>query len=246
MMVKKIEALEFLNKLFKVKPKYFCWGLSVIIALIVCWESRKVIRFSEYSIEHPRILVAARDLEVGHPISLRDLSFEVQNITKEKESSSEKIVTDQELYLVESKKVAQYVKKGQPLTLEMLSAHSDLEPEVAIPKGYRAYFLDMASNEVAFPKARVDLILKPLSDSRENLILVENVLVLSVVREELNPGVILALKPEEIEWIERNLRFGKIALALRNPGEKLIRGALKKGKRGIQKRVKVEIITEGE
>ena len=246
MTVKKMEKLEVLSKLLQLKPKYFCWALSAIIALVVSWECHKSIGSSENGVEKPRVLVAIRDLEVGHPISLRDLSFDIPKRVEEKQNNLDKVITDQELYLIEGKKVVQHIKKGQLLTQKLLGADSDPESGVPIPKGYRAYFLDMTSHEVAFPKARVDLILKPLSDSRENLILVENVLVLSVASDESNPGVILALKPEEIEWVERNLRFGKIALALRNPGEKVMRGALKKGKRGIKKRVKVEIITEGE
>lgn len=238
--------IKVFDRLFRIKPKYFCWGISVLIAGIVSWESRNLLRSGTETAKQSRVLIAARDLESGHVISINDFVFELRDTNEVQFGQVNRFITDQELDLIEGKMLRRELKKGEALTSQLIASAMGRQPRVSIPEGHRAYFLETLSNEMVFPSARVDLILKPEMDNRESLILAENVLVLSVGHAMENRGVGLALRPEEIEYIEKNLRFGTVALALRNPNEKLLRGALKKGKRGSQKRVKVEIITEGE
>ncbi len=238
-----MDKLRLVLKFLQVNPKRFAVALSVLIAIVAAWESRNIFSVSSTSVKDLRVLVAMRDLDEGDLVTLSDLS--TVPISRISLPDGMRAFTDQELFLVQGQRLIKSVKQGSPIISDLIESNSHGLKIPEIPSGRRAYFIETHSFEMVFPGSKVDLILKPLMDSKDSLILTENALVLSVERRQDLPGVVVALTPDEIEWVERNSRVGKIVLAVRNPKEKSTRRALKKAKRGRLKRVKVEVITEG-
>jgi len=238
-----MEAIKKIESSLQANPKKFGLWLSVVIAALVAWESRKLFDFRPVSMSEPRVLVANRDLSEDETVSLTDLNI-VPN-SKLPATPKAKVFSDQELFLLNGKKLKTAVKKGEPITVDLIELGQKQNHLISIPNGRRAYFVETIASAMVSPGVNVDLVLKPFLDNKSSLILVENVLVLSVEKQSEASGVIIALTPDEIEWVERNLRIGRIVLAVRNPNEPTTRRALKKPKQGKQKRVKVEIITEG-
>lgn len=238
-----MEAIKKIESSLQANPKKFGLWLSIIIAALVAWESKKLFDFRPVSMSEPRVLVASRDLSEDETVSLTDLNIIPHS--KLPVIPKSKVFSDQDLFLLNGKKLKTAVKKGEPITIDLIESSQNRKHLISIPNGRRAYFVETTATAMVSPGVYVDLVLKPFLDAKSSLILVENVLVLSVEKQSEASGVIVALTPEEIEWVERNLRMGRIVLAVRNPNEPTTRRALKKPKQGRQKRVKVEIITEG-
>lgn len=227
----------------KIKPSHFILILSGLIAAVAGWESRTVFLQSPKTISEPRVLVAAHDLEQGDLVTFADLK--TKPLGSLSLSSDARFFTDQDLPMVQGKRLLGNVSMGMPLLFNVLYQTENRANTSLIPKGMRAYFIETETLDWVRPGGYVDLILKPIAESKSSLILVESALVLAAGSRNSESGVVVALKPEEIEWIEKNTRFGKIVLAVRNPNESSRYGALKKDKQRSKKRVKVEVISEG-
>jgi Flp pilus assembly protein CpaB len=237
-MVNRNRFLDFLQ----IRPKQFTALVLTIVTIIFIWENKEILR-GPANIKDPRILVATRDLSEGELLKYTD--FKLVPLVDLNLAPGERALTDQELFMVQGRRLKNKINRGKPL---LFDAVFKIEEETFfrdIPRGLRAYFIETEHLEFVQSGGKVDLILKSTSSSKDSLILVEDVLILSVDRTSEAPGVVVALTPDEIDWVERNLRVGKIVLAFRNPTEGRGRGALKKGKHPNKKRVKVELITEG-
>lgn len=230
--------------LLTLKPKHFALLVSAIVAMVIAWETNIFLSSKKPGIDGRRILIATRDLSEGELITFADFKTIAEEDLSLKMRKA-RVVTDQQLALVEGQRLIKDITSGTPLLLEAVYPPDATLFSKDIPKGLRAYFVETVTLEMVRPGVKVDLVLKPIRENKDSLILVENALVLSLDKREESSGVVVALSPEEIEWIERNSRLGKIVLAIRNPGEISGRGALKKGKQGAKKRVTVEMITEG-
>lgn len=223
-------------------PKHFTVLILIIVAMIFIWENKTAFR-GPANIKEPRILVATRDLSEGE--LLKPADFKLLPPADLNLAPGERALSDQELFLVQGRRLKSKVSRGNALLFDSVFKTEEESFFRSIPKGLRAYFIETEHLEFVKSGAKVDLVLKPTSSSKNTLILVDDVLILSVDKTSEAPGVVVALTPDEIDWVERNLRFGRVVLAFRNPNEARGRGALKKGEHPDKKRVKVELITEG-
>jgi Flp pilus assembly protein CpaB len=229
-------------ELMQIHPKHFTAVILIGVTIVFVWENKRMLR-SPAKIKDPRILVAARDLSEGE--LLKSTDFQLSSLEDLHLASGEKALSDQEFFMIQGRRLKKSLSRGNPLLFEaVFKSDADLVYR-NIPRGRRAYFVETDHLELVQSGDKVDLVLKTSSSIKNTLILVEDVLILSVDKTSEIPGVILALTPEEIEWVEKNLGSGKVVLAVRNPNEMGGRGALKKGKHQNKKRVKVELITEG-
>ena len=206
------------------------------------FRSGVALKGSSTTIETPRVLIANKELKAGNRVYFSDLELRSQNDLVNMKRKH--FITDQELPLIQDKKLLCDVKKNEPLVFGCFSWQSDKKRLIEIPQGKRAVFLPTESLYWVEPGGKVDVVLNSLENIREQPLVIENVLVLSVEADKEPVGVTIAVSPEEIELIQTKLPSSRIALAIRNPKDKKRGGASNKGKHLFPKRVKVEVITE--
>ncbi|MFM8314116.1 MAG: hypothetical protein ACKOA8_07500 [Deltaproteobacteria bacterium] len=233
---------KFLKKINK-KSNIFVVVICLIISGVVVLEVWIKIR-DGLAKENKRIIVARRNLLQGDILTLADLDFVFENKTSLRETDI--YFDDQDIPALVGRELRENIESRSPILQRSLVFNSDRTKSHSIPKGKRAFFIEASNFHWVQPGSKVDLILKPHLDNKNSLILAENVMVLSVDSENEPFGVTVALTPLEIDWIQRNSKTGPIVLAVRNPKDKGRSTALNKGKHRFPKRVKVEVITEGQ
>jgi Flp pilus assembly protein CpaB len=198
-------------------------GASITVAalagLVVCFEARCLLQPRPHRIEDPRFLLARRPLPSGKPIHFLDFtaSFEAPGGVAPKAA-----LTDQDLPLLSGARLLRPLGEGEVLTLDALqlpSAPGPLGP--TIPKGMRAYAIQVAGGLEVRAGERVDVVLGEGENPDEvPLTLLEAALVLAV-REQEGTGreLVLAVAAEDIPPLEKASQKGKLNIALRNPGE---------------------------
>lgn len=231
---------KIINRL-NTKPKLIIMGFSVLavsmffVELGIRWHS---VRNSDGL---TRGLIANKKLKAGTQINLSDL--EIAPIKKE-ESKKRYLLTDQDLAQFFNQLLLVDVEQGSPLYADYFYTGNKTSQSIKIPEGKRGYFLETTSLYWVESGSKVDVVVNPIDEFGGSPFFIENVLVLSVEAERDNPGVTVALSPDEIEILQSKFRTGKIVLAVRNPSDKLRGRASKKAKHLFTKKVKVEVITE--
>jgi len=214
-----LEAL----KLFPLRGKKYYWvcvvTTAVVVGLIVCFEARVLLRSSKASIKDPRFLMVRRALDQGHAIHFMDLTLVRRSrLTGEIPAGA---LTDQDLPILKGAILKEPRSQGEILTLGGVQ----LSPAIAglgssVPKGKRAYLLDVPNSVQVRIGDKVDVFLSPDNPWELPMALVEETLVLQVAYREDVGQVIVALSSAEIRILEKARQKGKLTLVLRNPEDK--------------------------
>jgi Flp pilus assembly protein CpaB len=235
-------ALKFLRR----QP----FGVSLLLsALVGVAIAAEVSGWHETQrISDPRYLVAKRDLHTGEALGLTDFGLATRGALGGQVPPGS--ITDQDLELVRGAWLESDLTEGEVLTLSALRSPSQRLSRGAIPAGFLAYPLRAESSLPVLKGDQVDLILRPDLREESPETLVENARILTVERSA-EPGeaptLILALRQEDVELVEKAQQRGKLRLALRSPKD-ASRGSRHKRRRTSARRShsRIEILTEGE
>jgi Flp pilus assembly protein CpaB len=201
-------------------PRVRAWGpifVALLVGGAVFWEVRAAVVAGSRRLSDPRYLVAARDLALGLPVSLSDLSFR----HADSEPVPKGAITDQELHLLSDSAWARPLGKGDWVTWSVVAAaHQGVG--ATVPRGMRAHGLELKTGPQVFPKDRIDVLWLP-SDPRNPAagatLIVENVQVLRVKRDGARQSLVLAVTPDDIPVLEKAAGSGTLSLSVRNPEE---------------------------
>lgn len=185
--------------------------LSVVVGGTVFFE---IFLRKERSIREPRYLIVTRDLKMGHPLSVIDFHFGYLAGAKAG------TLTDQDLHLLKGAYLAKNLSKNSPLMLDSIHLSPSITGlGVSIPKGLRAYTIEISDSIEVGPGDRVDIYSSP--NSVLPGVLVSGALVLySTSKGNDRFIVIVSVHPREISVLEKALKWGKLKITLRHPEDR--------------------------
>ncbi len=186
-------------------------------------------------------LVAVRDLLPGEGVEFSD--FTLASAPRDLELRSVAISEDR-LQEVNHRRFKKRLARGEFLTLNHLEPIQSGRRQ--IPRGTRAYLIRPDPWIPVGEGDQVDVLGR--LEAKEPLEVVAGPSeVLAVDTTEAQRGVVLALRPDQITWVEKALRSGTLKVAVRSPQD---RSAAKIRKRRIRKKpsaaLAAPVISEGE
>ena len=180
---------------------WVAWVVGGLVGLVVCVEVRSWLSRAGPAIETPRYLCAARDLPPSHPVVVTDFTYRHAD---DGEAIPAGTYTDQDWHLLTGRRLSEGLSRGELLTERRLAPR---RLSARVPKGRRAYALEMENELDLKPGDRVDVV-----SSRT---LIEGLLVLGSGENR----VVLAATGAEIELLEKARQSGKLTLVLRHPDD---------------------------
>lgn len=197
--------------------------LYVSIGLIVAALGYEFYRRPEAKATDPRYLVFKRNMPEGIPLHFRDLG-----LSEGTDTTPNDAMTDQDLPWLKGAILMKPKKMGEVLRFSDLS----LAPEMVglssqIPKGFRAYAINVMS---AIPLRRndsIDIHLSPKSPLEKAMLLVEKIKVLETLGADrpsfrqfpIERQIVVAIPWENVELLEKAKQKGKLSVTLRHPEE---------------------------
>lgn len=226
------------------QSSYLSAGIALLVGGVLCLEGRSLLRSREPAVEDPRYLVAKRELSAGHPISFLDFTIEHREALGE---VPEGAYTDQDWTLLQGQHLRLALSRGDVLQQTSLAAPLAKRLAGQIPRGYRAYSLEVANPMALAPGDYVDILFSPQDRRELPITLVEGALVLQAEREKGSEGITVAVAPSQLQLLEKARQSGKLTLALRNPSEVVPpTKRVRQSRRSVRKKSRIEVWSEGE
>lgn len=197
--------------------------LYVSVGLIIVAAGFEFFRQPEKKTNDPRYLVFKRNMPEGIPLHFRDLGLSTGI-----EETPGDAMTDQDLPWLKGAILMKSKKTGEWLCFSDLS----LAPEMVglssqIPKGFRAYAVNVMSVLPLRRNDSVDIHLSPKSPTEKAMLLVEKVKVLETLGADrpslrqfpIERQIVVAIPWENVELLEKAKQKGKLSVTLRHPEE---------------------------
>lgn len=219
------------------KFPYLPVGIACFVGLIVCYEAYYLIGKANPTISTPRYLIAVRDVGVGRTVTPIDFDLILQTDVKNPPAGA---ISDQYLDKLRGAKIRAPLAAREILTWEKVAARNDIAG--SIPKGLRAYQMELANTVPLMGGDFVDVMAHPHGKSVGSILLLDRVMVVEATKVEEKLQVLLAINPTDVSVLDKAREVGEIRLVLRNPEDKASKS--KKNRDFLKNKNRVEILSE--
>lgn len=208
---------------------------SVCIGAMVLWGSNEVDPGKDEI-----YLTAMRDILPGEGVELNDFTLGPNPLA---EGSADDLVSEDQIHQIESSVFQRPLKKGGVLRRSLLSVQGSRKRK--IPFGSRAYLIHPEPWLNVGPGDHVEVLGQ--TDSTDAIHVVAGPAeVLGVTSDAEARGVVLALRPDEISWVEKASRRGTLKMAVQSAAEAK-RAPRRKHSLGSRRhRPSADVVVEGE
>ncbi len=229
------ERLEELNS---GKFPYLLVGVSLLVGLIVCYEAYYLIGRANPTISTPRYLIAVREVGVGRTVSPIDFDLILQTDVKNPPAGA---ISDQYLDKLRGAKIRVPISPREILTWEKVAARNDVAG--SIPKGLRAYQLDLVDTVPLMGGDFVDVMAHPKGKRVGSVLLLDKIMVVESTKDHEKQQVLLAIEPADVTVLDKAREMCEIKLVLRNPDDKSKKQ--NKNRDFLKNKSRIEILSEG-
>lgn len=205
-----MEQLKALLASWNQKPLVNRLWVVLTVSVVIVVEGREYLKAHSLS-SSARVLSVRRNLVAGSIVSIHDL-----NITQVNADSKHEYFDEQDLHEVIGSALSVDLKANEPISKKMVREVNSKRFSIKVPKGLRAYSIQLISNLPIEPRDHVDIIGRK-NNTASTEILLEDKKVLGVKSNEVGQNIVIAVSTDEAAILDGFKEVGGFSIALRNP-----------------------------
>lgn len=207
-----MEKLKKTVSLWRQKPIQSQLWIVLTVLVVFVVEGREYLK--DNLLTSPvRVISARRNLSAGSILTIQDLS-----VTQIESASKSEYFDEQDLHELIGSALNEDLKANEPISKKRVREGSTKRFSVKVPRGLRAYSIQLVSDLPIEPKDRVDIFGKKNGLASAE-ILVEDKKVLGVKPNETGQDIVVAVTADEAAILDGFKELGSFSIALRNPSD---------------------------